>query len=173
MNILLIGYRGSGKTTVGRCLAERMQLSFADSDEMIVGRARKNIADIFRDDGEAHFRDLETAVLGDLLAGDQQVLSLGGGVVLREENREMMKRDGRNRIFFLHCDAAELYRRIHTDAKTELHRPALTAGGGGLTEVEQLLEKRLPLYREVMTHEIDVMNLSVGEVVGRIEGLSR
>ncbi len=83
MNLLLIGYRGSGKTAVGRIVAQRLGWDAIDADEVLEGRARKSIAQIFADDGEPAFRDLESQVLSDLIARERQVLSLGGGVVLR------------------------------------------------------------------------------------------
>lgn len=171
MNIILVGYRGSGKTTVGRLLAERLRLGFADADEWIVRRAGKSIADIFRDGGETEFRELETNVLKELLAGDGQVLALGGGVVIRDENRAMMTANAQNRIFYLHCDAAELHRRIVADVKTAANRPALTHLGGSEAEIAHLLTVRLPLYRQIMTAEIDVTRLLPSDAAERIIAL--
>lgn len=171
MNILLIGYRGSGKTTVGKLLAERLRLKFADADVQIVQRAGKSIADIFRIDGEAQFRDLETTVLKELLASDGQVLALGGGVVIRDENRVMMTASAQNKIFYLHCAPAELHRRIIADVKTAANRPALTHLGGSEAEIAHLLTVRLPLYRQIMSAEIDVTKLTPQDAADRIAAL--
>jgi shikimate kinase len=171
VNILLIGYRGSGKTTVGQLLAARLNRPFADSDEKIVRLAGKSIAEIFRDDGEDHFRDLETRILKELLVSDGQILALGGGVILRKENRAAMKADMRNKIFYLHCEASELHRRIAADAKTAAHRPALTALGGSAEEIINLLAIRLPLYRQTMAVEIDVTTLTPTQTVELIAAL--
>lgn len=167
MHVALVGYRGSGKTSVGRKLAERLGLSFVDADEQLVRRAGKTIKEIFETDGEAAFRDLEAAVLNDLLAGPAAVLSLGGGVVLRETNRAALKRHDGPTVY-LHADAETLHARIHADPNTAANRPALTHLGGGVDEIARLLEQRLPLYREVATVELDVSRLSVDEVVEQL-----
>src|SRR5688500_16237666 len=91
MNLLLIGYRGTGKTTVARLLAERLGWPWLDADDEIERRAGKSIAEIFADGGEAGFRDLESHVLAEIVHRDRHVLALGGGAILRAENRAMIK----------------------------------------------------------------------------------
>jgi shikimate kinase len=87
VSIILIGYRGSGKTTAGRRAAERLGWAFVDSDEEIVKRAGKSIRTIFGEDGEPAFRDLESAVVKELAPRPDHVISLGGGAVMREATR--------------------------------------------------------------------------------------
>src|SRR5690349_2529590 len=129
MAIVLVGYRGSGKTTVGRRLADRMWLKFADSDEEIVKRAGKSIKEIFEQDGETKFRELEASVVAELCGRTDDVVSLGGGAVLREENRKAIRGAG-NKVVYLRCEPEVLYQRITGDAATAANRPNLTAAGG-------------------------------------------
>jgi shikimate kinase len=171
MNVALIGYRGSGKTSVGRRLAERQGIPFVDADEELVRRAGRSIKTIFETSGEAAFRDLESKVLQDLLARREVVLSLGGGVILREANRERLIDSPFARVY-LHASPAVLHGRIHADPNTAANRPALTHLGGGIEEIATLLAAREPLYREVATAELDVSALNVDEVVTQIEKLA-
>jgi shikimate kinase len=171
MGVVLIGYRGSGKTTVGRQFAARLGRPFVDADDLIVARARKTIREIFEQDGETVFRDHESAVLKEIATSWDHVLSLGGGALERPENRELLTM-GKHRVVYLRCDAQELLRRINSDAQTAAMRPALTRLGGGIEEINALLARREPMYRSVMTDEIDVTHLSPAQVVDRIIGLS-
>ena len=165
MRVALIGYRGSGKTSVGRLLATRLGLSFVDADEELVRRAGRSIKTIFETDGEAMFRDLESAVLVDLLARDDGVLALGGGVILREANRAALTASGGQRVY-LRADAETLYRRIHADPATADNRPALTHLGGDAREITSLLDAREPLYRAVMTMEVDASDDDAATLAG-------
>lgn len=164
MGVVLLGYRGSGKTSVGRALAERLWSSFVDTDELIVKTAGSSIREIFESIGESGFRELETRALREALASENEVVAIGGGAVLRQENRAMLKADTRKRVY-LRCDPEELLRRIEADERTATNRPPLTSLGGGIEEVKRLLSEREPLYREVMTGELDVTRLTQDEVV--------
>ena len=164
MSVFLIGYRGSGKTTVGAKLADRLWQSFVDSDQRVVAKAAKTIKEIFEQDGEPAFRDLESAVLAELAQLDEHVIALGGGAVLRDENRRLLK-DDRHKVVYLKCDPQELLRRIQADPETAATRPSLTALGGGLDEVKALLAEREPVYRLTMTSELDVTHLTPEEAV--------
>lgn len=167
MTIFLIGYRGSGKTTIGRALAARLGYSFVDSDEQIVRAADKTIKDIFEQDGEERFRDLESQIVQALAGAGNQVISLGGGAVLREQNRRAIQASGSS-IIYLRAEAEELHRRIHGDAATAANRPHLTSLGGGIDEIRSVLSRREPIYRQVMTTEVDVTRASVDEAVTAI-----
>lgn len=168
MRVAFIGYRGSGKTSIGRELASRAGVEFVDADDELIRRAGRSIKEIFETDGEAAFRDLETTVLADLLQRPEGVLSLGGGVILRPANRELLQKWNRPRVY-LHADAETLYHRIHADPNTAANRPALTHLGGGVEEIGSLLAIREPLYRAVKTHEVDVSTLSLDEAVKAVE----
>lgn len=170
MGVVLLGYRGSGKTTVGLKLADRLWCEFVDTDQEIVRRAGKSIKDIFEQDGEPAFRDLESQVLADVLKRESDVISCGGGVILREANRELLKNSGHSRIY-LRCEPDVLHQRIHSDHTTAATRPALTNLGGGIEEIRTLMAQREPLYREVMTAELEVTYLDIDEVVVRVTKL--
>ncbi|HEX2971113.1 MAG TPA: shikimate kinase [Tepidisphaeraceae bacterium] len=167
MNVALIGYRGCGKTTIGRRLADRLWEKFIDVDDQIVAKAGKSIKDIFAQDGEAHFRDLETQVLQDIAPLKDHVLGLGGGSIIREQNRQLL-RAWADKIIYLKCDARILHRRIEKDPRSADMRPNLTQLGGGLAEIEAKLAEREALYREVKDIELDVSNLSEEEAVAYI-----
>lgn len=170
VSIVLIGYRGSGKTTIGRRLADRLWWKFVDSDEQIVARAGKTIREIFEQQGEPAFRDLEAQVIANALKLSDHVISLGGGAVLREETREAINRSGHPTIY-LKCEPTVLHERITADAATAENRPALTNLGGSVQEIVKLLEFREPLYRQTMTAELDVTNQSIDDAVNWIARL--
>jgi len=155
MRIVLLGYRGCGKTTVGRLLADRAGIELIDTDQLISMRTRKSIRDVFEMEGESRFRDLEAAVLEDAARWPgSRVLSTGGGIVLRESNRSLLRSCGKLRIY-LQADAAVLWNRIQSDPTSNDNRPALTALGGSIEEIASMLQVRDPLYREVATHVLD------------------
>ena len=164
MSVVLIGARGSGKSTIGRKLADRLWQSFIDVDDQIVRRAGKNIREIFEQDGEAHFRKLETDVVREAAALSEQVIALGGGTLMRDENRKILKAAG-HKMIYLRCEPEELDRRIRADPNSAATRPSLTQYGGGLEEIQHLLSVREPVYRQCMHAELDVTNLSPEEAV--------
>jgi shikimate kinase len=161
----LMGYRGCGKTTIGKRLADRLWARFVDIDDLIIRAAGgKSIRDIFLEHGEPYYRDIETECLREALKQSDIILALGGGSVIRDENRAMLAADG-GKIIYLKCDPEELDRRIKSDPSSALHRPSLTSLGGGIQEIRIKLSEREPLYREVMHVELDVTNLSPEEAV--------
>jgi shikimate kinase len=164
--MILLGYRGSGKTTIGRRLAEKTQMPFVDTDELIVAMAHRSIREIFEQNGEAHFRDLESLAVKDVCARSA-IIALGGGAVLREDNRKHLIASAHRRIF-LRCEAQALHDRIHADPLTAANRPSLTHLGGGIEEIRSLLTIHEPLYRSVMIEELDVTNLSIDEAARRL-----
>src|SRR5438876_8390883 len=116
MSVVLIGARGSGKSTIGRKLADQLWQTFFDVDEQIVKRAGKSIRDIFAQDGEARFRQIETEVIKEAAKLSEHVIALGGGSLMREENHQILKAAG-HRLIYLRCDPEELDRRIKADPK--------------------------------------------------------
>jgi shikimate kinase len=164
MSAILIGYRGSGKSTIGHRLANQMWLTFVDTDDMVVKAAGKSIKDIFEQNGEKRFRELETVAVKEALSKPDHIVSLGGGAVMTEANRAMVKASG-FKCIYLRCEPAVLLQRIQNDPQTGVTRPPLTHLGGGIEEVTQLLTMREPLYRLIMTAELDVTNLSPEEAV--------
>ena len=141
--IFLIGYRGSGKTNVAQALAKRLGWDWLDADTVLEARHGRTIREIFAAEGEAGFRAKEAALLEELCQSDRHVIATGGGVVLRPANRERL---ARGLVVWLTADAATLWQRINADGTTAARRPNLTVGG--LSEVEELLRQREPLYRE-------------------------
>lgn len=144
--IFLIGYRGSGKTTVGRLLADRLRWRFVDADEELEAKTGRTVADVFAAEGEAAFRHRETEVLRELVTRDRCVIACGGGVILRDENRRLVRSAGY--CVWLTGDPTTLIQRLAADPTTAIRRPALTDLPGPV-EVERLLVEREPLYREV------------------------
>ncbi len=143
--VFLIGYRGTGKTTVARLLARELAWEWVDADVEIELRAGKSIAAIFADDGEPAFRDLESRVLEDLSARERLVMACGGGVVLREENRRVLA--SRGKCVWLRAEPETILARVAEDVSTAQRRPQLTTAGGK-AEVLELLAKRTPLYQQ-------------------------
>ena len=152
--LFLVGYRATGKTTVGRLVAARLGCDFADADTHLAATANRSIRDIFRDEGEAGFRDRESATL-ERLATDEPwqhaVISTGGGVVIRPANRVHLRGGF---VARLTASAATIHARLVADAETLGQRPNLTPGGG-LREVEALLAEREAWYREVADVTVD------------------
>jgi shikimate kinase len=170
MSIVLIGYRGSGKTTVGQILARRLGKLFVDSDPHIVNRAGKTIKEIFEQDGETSFRQLESAVVKELAGLTDHVIAVGGGALDRHENRDAIVA-GKHRVILLSCHPPELLRRIRSDPATAAARPNLTALAGGIEEIEAVLARRLPVWRGLASVELDVTQLSPEQAAQAIERL--
>ncbi len=157
----LVGLPGSGKTTVGRQLARRLQVPFVDSDHAIEAKLGCSIREYFEQEGEASFRDVEEAVIDDLTANHQGVLSTGGGVVLRPKNREHLY--SRGRVVYLKSTAEELYRRLRHDS----NRPLLQVADP-LSRLRDLYAERDPLYREVAHFVLETGRPSVSTLVNTI-----
>jgi shikimate kinase len=167
MSVVLIGYRASGKTTVGRMVAERLGHGFADSDDWIVRRAGRPIRQIFAEMGEAGFRDLESAAVREIALLDNHILAVGGGALGRPENVSALK-ERMHRFVYLRCQPSELLRRIEADPASSTARPALSHLGGGIEEIEMILAQREPLWRSVMHAELDVSDLSLDEAAAAV-----
>ena len=165
MLLSLIGYRGTGKSTVARMIALALGWEWIDADVEIEWRAGKSIRAIFEDEGEPAFRDLESAVLADLRRREQIILALGGGVVLREQNRQVIKQAGP--AVWLQASAETLAERIAADVTTTERRPNLTARGG-ITEIIAMLATRAPLYRDCATLAVDTEGKSAAQVADEI-----
>ncbi len=145
-NVYLVGMPGSGKSTVGRLLSERLRVAFLDLDARIEADAGRTIDAIYASDGEEAFRELEQGALADVIATSDTVVSCGGGVVLRPENRERLKAAGR--VVWLDVPSAVLDARVKHEPRG---RPIVT-----MTEsLGPVAEERRPLYREVSTMIVD------------------
>jgi len=164
MSIVLIGYRGSGKTSIGKRLADRLWQKCVDTDALIVEKAGKSIADIFANEGEAKFRELEHEVVREVSAMNDVVIALGGGAPMSEENRRLIKEAG-HRVIYLKCEPDELLKRIQADPDTPASRPSLTEFGGGIEEISKVLAEREPIYRQMADAELEVTYLSPDEAM--------
>lgn len=142
MNIVLIGLMGSGKSAVGRLLAERLGRPFIDTDQWIEEQAGRTIADLFETQGEAAFREREAQVIAAVAARDGQVIATGGGAVLRLENREALRRTGL--VIWLDAPPEALYHRARTQG---LERRPLLAGPNPLGRLRALAESRAGAYQ--------------------------
>jgi len=165
MRLVLIGYRGTGKTTVGRLLAESLGWPFIDTDPLIEQRAGLPIREIFARFGEDHFRDLESGVIADLDGQDPAVISAGGGAILRDENVAHLRKD--SLVVWLTASAETLHQRIAGDATTAARRPNLT-NLIGLDEIRPLLAVREPLYRRAADIEISAEFRTPGRIADEI-----
>jgi shikimate kinase len=158
-NIVLVGFMGTGKSTVGKWLATSLGWRFADSDEAVIRYAGDSISEIFCKHGEAYFRLLESQVLKEILAEDQQVLATGGGVVLAGENRACMLENGF--VIALNASPETIIRRVSSDQS----RPLLQ---GDLQErVYALLEQRKHAY-DFAHATIDTSDLTTEQIVKQI-----
>ena len=170
-NIILVGFMASGKTSVGRALAERTGWTLVDADDVIVARAGKPIHRIFAEDGEPAFRELESRVIADLCAGERQVIASGGGAFVSERNREIMLAGGR--VFFLSANPATILRRVQEEDAGGPIRPLLapSASSGQAYDPEarvaELLGQRMPAYAQAH-HSIETDALTTGEVAAGI-----
>lgn len=160
-SIVLIGLRGSGKSTVGPLLAALMRGQWVDSDEQIVRRAGRTIAEIFEEDGQTVFRQWERAVVSDICAEPPAVISVGGGAVLDEENLRRLREVAT--IVWLTAPADVLHTRIQSDQKSTDLRPALTKSHG-ISEIEQLEQQRRERYESAADLSVDTANRSPGDV---------
>jgi shikimate kinase len=164
--LVLIGYRGTGKSTVGRIVADRLNRKFLDADLEIEARAGRSIRSIFTDWGETVFRDWEEQILAELTSAfPDAVVATGGGVVLREINRRRIR--GFGLVVWLRADPTELARRLESDERGLADRPALTLAGT-LAEIAQVLEDRIPLYQELADTVMETGGKTPDEVAAAI-----
>ena len=165
MNIVLIGYRGTGKSEVGKLLAERLKMKYVGMDVEIVKRVGMNIPEIVEKYGWLKFRNMETEVAMDLSGQDNLVIDTGGGMIEWEGNIDMLRQN--SRIFWLKASVNTIVLRIQADTQ----RPALIEGKTFTEEVAEVLERRIPKYKSAAQYDIDTDNLTVEQVVDHIIGM--
>lgn len=159
--VVLVGLPGSGKSTVGRQLARRLDLPFSDSDHVIEQRIGCSIRDFFSREGEQAFRDIEESVLAELARGKEGVVATGGGAVLREANRKTLRNAGQ--VIYLRSSPEEVHRRVRHDR----NRPLLQVDDP-LGRLRDLYKERDPLYRETAHFTVETGRPSVQTLVNMI-----
>jgi len=165
MNIFLIGYRCTGKTTVGRSLAKRLERIFFDTDLEVVKEQGMNISEIVNKKGWTAFRDIEKRVIQCICERDHQVVATGGGVVLDEDNVQRMK--DRGVLIWLRADIKTIEKRIIEDNATQDFRPALTSKGS-VEEVQETLLVRNPYYKKAMDFFVDTDSMDIEAICDTI-----
>lgn len=166
MNFILIGARGSGKSSVGPLLAKRLGWGFVDSDEEVAKAAGRSIREIFASEGESGFRQRERETCQKLRRLKQHVIAMGGGALADVENRGVVRRLGK--VVWLRAPAAVLWSRIKQDPRSSRQRPDLTPQGG-LAEMEAVLAERERVYEAAAHHVIDTVSMSPEEIAEAIE----
>ncbi len=166
MHLYLIGYRGSGKSTVGRVLAKRLGRPYFDTDDLVESESGLTIKDIFASHGEVWFRDLEAKIVANLSLNEQPtVVSLGGGAVLRDSTQGILKSTGV--CIWLSASADYLFQRIQSDQSTQSRRPNLSQIGG-FAEVADVLAKRTPIYQRMSDITVSVEGKTPDEISDEI-----
>jgi len=155
-NVILVGFMGTGKTSIGRRVAQSLGFEFIDTDDQIVNSIEKPITQIFSDEGEDFFRELETQTLKSCLGHCNQVIATGGGIVLREENRNMLS--GSGYVIWLKASAELILDRVSRNRERPLlHTP------DPLQTIKDLLKERENLYASTADFIIDTNGLTLDE----------
>jgi shikimate kinase len=165
MNIVLIGYRGTGKSSVATMLASRLRWERVSTDAEIVTRAKQSIPEIVTAFGWEYFRDLESDVCRDVGGKDSLIIDTGGGAILRPQNVQALKANGR--LFWLTAEIPTIEARIGGDTQ----RPSLTGSKSFIEEIADVLEERRPKYRSAADHVIPTDGQSVTQVADTILAL--
>lgn len=162
MNLVLIGYRGTGKSVVSQGLAEALDRERVGMDETLVERIGKSIPEYVEQNGWDAFRDAESELAAELGARDDLVIDCGGGVIVRDRNVEALRENGR--VVWLQASVETIARRISGDSQ----RPSLTGQKSFIEEIEEVLAQRRPLYEKASDFKVNTDSLAVDGVVGLI-----
>lgn len=165
-NIILIGFMGCGKTSVGKRLGNKLSLCFKDTDQLIEEKAGKTISEIFADEGEKNFRSMETECLKELIESREagMVLSVGGGLPLREENRMLLRKLGT--VIYLKATGETIYNRVKHDTK----RPLLQ-GNNPRGRILDLMAARKEFYEDAAEFTICVDDKNFTQILEEIEAI--
>ena len=162
MNIVLIGYRGTGKSVIGGLLARRLGMPYVGMDAAIVARAGMPIPEIVEKSGWPGFRDMESGVARELAGRDRIIIDTGGGIIERDENMEVLERNAL--VVWLQASVATIVSRIQGDTE----RPSLVAGKTFTEEVAEVLERRTPKYRSAAHCTIETDSLTPEQIAAMI-----
>ena len=160
-NLFLIGYRCTGKSSVGNLLAAALSRMFVDTDSLVASQKGMSIREIVTSRGWKVFRRFEHTVLNQVCAADQQVVATGGGIVLDADNVNLMK--GSGRIIWLRASPETIKARMVQDKDSVAVRPALTSTDS-ISEIEETLAKRIPLYKYAMDFLVDTDHRGIDEI---------
>lgn len=163
MRIILIGFMGAGKTSVGKKLAKELNFDFRDTDHEIELLENKSISDIFEQNGEKYFRKLENNVLEKLVKNDNIVISTGGGIIITEENLNILKNE--EKVIFLDGSVETIIKHLDNERNK---RPLLKKSKNLNKKIEELLSIRYEKYREVSDILIDINSKNIDEVISQI-----
>ena len=163
-NLYLIGFMGTGKSTVAKVFQEDYHMKLLEMDEEIVRQEKRPISEIFATDGESYFRDLETDLVRKIQAGSKQIVSCGGGAVLRPENVAMMKKSGK--VVLLRAKAETILERV----KSSSDRPLLN-GNMNVEYITQLMDKRIPIYEAAADVVLKVDGYGKQENIERLKAI--
>jgi shikimate kinase len=162
MNIVLIGYRGTGKSAVGKALAAKLRREVVSTDKEIVRRAGRSIPEIVAAHGWEYFRDLESEVCRDLAGQDNLVIDTGGGAILRQQNVDTLKQNGS--LFWLTASVETIVSRIGRDTQ----RPSLTGTKSFVDEIQEVLHERIPRYQAAADHVLPTDGRTIHQMVESI-----
>ena len=162
-NIVLIGFMGSGKSSVGIRLSYALKRTLIDTDKWIEQKQKMTVSDIFARDGESAFRRMETECLRELIKrADKQIISAGGGLPVREENRQLLKQLGK--VFYLKVSPEAVYERLKTDTT----RPLLQVADP-LKQIRVLLDEREEIYKSCADVTLEVSDRTFDEIIKQVK----
>lgn len=162
MNIVLIGMRGSGKTTVAKILAKKLNKNYIETDDLVVKKGRVGIPELVAQYGWSKIRELEQDAVRGATELEDAIISTGGGVVVRNENISMLKKNGK--IFWLTCGVLTLAKRVGNDP----NRPSLTNKKTPIGEIEEVFKQREKLYQKAADVIIDTEYMDPNDVAKKI-----
>lgn len=163
MRIILIGFMGVGKTTIGKIIAKKLKLNFVDMDNYIEKREGKSISKIFEEYGEQQFRELESESLKDLIKSDNIVISTGGGIVTTKENSDILKKE--KIVIFLDANTQTILNNLSKEIDK---RPLLSNSNNVEYTISNLLNERYEKYNSICDIKIDINEKNIEEVVSQI-----
>ncbi len=165
MNIVLIGYRGTGKSRVAKILAERLRWPLISTDAEIIKQTGLSVPEIIHQHGWDYFRDVESTICRDAGAMNKTIIDTGGGAILRQENVDALRQHGR--LFWLTAEVATIVERI----KHSKNRPSLTQHTDAVAEVDEVLTARLPLYKAACDQIIPTDHRTLKDIADEIHGM--
>jgi len=163
MRIILIGFMGVGKTTIGKIIAKKLKLNFVDMDNYIEKTEGKSISKIFEEYGEQRFRELESESLKDLIKSDNIVISTGGGIVTTKENSDILKKE--KIVIFLDANTQTILNNLSKEIDK---RPLLSNSNNVENTISNLLNERYEKYNSICDIKIDINEKNIEEVVSQI-----